>query len=82
MIYTYYIICTYANTQVFVRGHLGERLSLSLTHSQIRPHAHTHTQESDVTVSMSALLDADTLTDDGMHLVLQTGSTPDMQTFI
>ena len=49
--------------------------SLFLSLSQIRPHTHTHTQESDVTVSMSALLDADTLTDDGMHLVLQTGST-------
>ncbi len=82
MIYTYYIICTYANTQVFVRGYLGERLSLSLSLSNQTSLSHTHTQESDVTVSMSALLDADTLTDDGMHLVLQTGRTPDMQTFI
>ena len=69
--------CTGICTRLF------RRMALSfLSLSQVRPHTHTHTEESDVTVSMSALLDADTLTDDGMHLVLQTGRTPDMQTFI
>ena len=47
----------------------------SLSLSQIRPHTHTHTHKSDVSVRMTALLHAHSLTDDGMHLVLQTGST-------
>ncbi len=49
--------------------------ALSFSLSQIRPHTHKHTHKSDASVRMTALLHAHTLTDDGMHLVLQTGST-------
>ncbi len=49
--------------------------ALSFSVSQIRSHTHTHTHISDVTVRITALLHAHRLTDDGMHLVLQTGST-------
>ena len=73
-IYKYYIICT-LRKYIGIYTRFFRRKALSSSLSQIRPHTHTHTQESDVKVSMSALLDADTLTDDGMHLVLQTGST-------
>ena len=63
-------------TLAFVHGYLGERLSLSLSIKSDHTHAHTH--KSDVSVRMTAVLHAHTLTDDGMHLVLQTGSTPYM----
>ena len=68
-------ICT--NTLAFVHGYLGERLSLSLSlkSDHTHTHTHTHTHKSDVSVRITALLHAHTLTDDGMHLVLQTGST-------
>jgi hypothetical protein len=60
-------------TLAFVHGYLGERLSLSLSPSNQTSLSLSH--KSDVSVRMTAVLHAHTLTDDGMHLVLQTGST-------
>ena len=49
--------------------------SLFLSLSNQTSHTLTHTHKSDVTARITAVLHAHRLTDDGMHLVLQTGST-------
>ena len=72
----YYMhIC--ANTLAFVHGFESERLYLLLLLSPESDHTHKHTNthKSDVSVRITALLHTHSLTDDGMHLVLQTGST-------
>ena len=63
---------------ICIHARLFRRKALSFSLYQIRSHAHTHTHKSDVSVRMTAVLHAHSLTDDGMHLVLQTGSTPYM----
>jgi hypothetical protein len=69
-IYAIVCICKYIGMCTLGKGSLFLSRSLSLssqtshTHTQIRCRSKYH-----------ALLHAHTLTDDGMHLVLQTGST-------
>ena len=54
------------------------QMPLSPSLSVLKQTSFSLTRKSDVTVRMTAVLHAHRLTDDGMHLVLQTGSTPCM----
>ena len=51
---------------------LFRRKALSFSLSNMITHTNTHTNQA---VRITAVLHAHRLTDDGMHLVLQTGST-------
>ncbi len=64
-------MCKYIG--ICIRLFMQKALSLSVSLKSDLSLSHTH--KSDLSVRMTALLHAHRLTDDGMHLVLQTGST-------